>query len=137
MEIVKINNIRQIRAEDFSDDLQEDMGRLGGVINPFMQEVFELADKRVGFENLEFVFKQIDISVDDEGISTKVKQINTGKSKVNGIIVIRAYNLTNAKKFPTQMPWINIEEEGSGVVNIVDIKGLTANDTYRLNLVIF
>lgn len=134
---MKINNIKQIRAEDFSDDLQEDMGILGGLINPFMQEVFELADKRIGFDNLEFVFKQIDIQVDSEGKSTKVQKINTGKSKVNGIIVIRAYNLSNSRNYPTSQPWVNIEEDGNGVVSIVNVKGIPSGDNFRLNLVIF
>ena len=134
---MKINNPKQIRAEDFSDDLQDDMGRLGGMINPFMQEIFEFADKRIGFENLEFEFKQITIKVNEEGKSTSVPKINTGKSKVNGILVIRAINLTNSKNYPTEHPWINIEEEGGGVISVVGVKGLVANDNYRLNLVIF
>ena len=37
-----INNPRQIRAEDFGDDLQQPMSQLGSTINPFMQEIFEI-----------------------------------------------------------------------------------------------
>lgn len=133
---MRLNNPKQIRAEDFSDELQEDMAVLGGILNPFMQEVFELSDGRIGFENLSFILKKIDVEVDANGVPKVVDKINTGKEKVNAIIVVRAVSLFSAEVYPTGQPWVNYTEKGNKVVDIVNITGLPADNKFRLTLFI-
>ena len=41
---MKLNNTRQIRAEDFEDDYTQLTSQLGTILNPFMQEVVELSE---------------------------------------------------------------------------------------------
>jgi hypothetical protein len=48
---MKINNVTQIKAEDFPEDAQQMAEQLGLVLNPFMQQVVEITDNRLDFEN--------------------------------------------------------------------------------------
>ena len=101
----KLNNTRNIRAEDFDDEYSQLISQLGSILNSFMQEVVELSDSRIDFDNRVETIKTIDVTVDSSGIPTQTPfNVNVGKTGVKGIQVIRAYNLTNSSIYPTSQP---------------------------------
>ena len=134
---MKLNNVRQIRAEDFDKDIQPTISQLGSILNSFMQEVVELADKRVDFENKVEVLKTIDISVDSNGTPILNNKVATDKPSVRGIQVINAINLTNSRVYASQQPFISFTVLGGGFIQINNITGLQANNKYRLTIIIF
>ena len=134
---MKINNITQIRAEDFDPDLQDTIQRLGYVLNTFMQQVVELSDERIDFENRVENLIQFEITVDSTGKPTLNDKVNIGKTTSRGMDIIRAYNQTNTNTYPTQKPFINYEDLGNGLIQIKNVVGLQGNNKYLLTAIVY
>ena len=71
-------------------------GQLGSVLNPFMQQVVEIMDSRVDFENRVENYREIEMTVDANGVPVLNDKIKTGKTFIRGIQVIAAFNLTSS-----------------------------------------
>lgn len=134
---MKLNNPRSIRAEDFEEDLQQPMAQVGTIINPFMQEVVELADGRIDFENTVFEIKTVEFRVDGSGTPILNNRISTNVSRPRGTQVINDLNLTNPSNFPTSAPYMSTSTVGNGILQVNRITGLVSNDNYRLTIIIY
>ena len=135
---MKLNNTRQIRAEDFDDEYNQLVSQLGSILNSFMQEVVELSDGRVDFENRVENIKTFEITVDANGYPTQAPfKVNGEKSGIRGMQVIRAYNLTNSTGYPTSQPFINFVPVGGNLFQIQSVTGLLPNQKYQLTVVIY
>lgn len=134
---MRLNNTRQIRAEDFDEELQQAMGQLGSILNSFMQEVVELSDNRVDFENRVEEIKQVEMTVDANGTPILNNKINTGKSGVRGTQIINALNLDNPTGFPTQQPYISYTPLAGTFIQVNKISGLRPNEKYRITIIIY
>ena len=135
---MKVNNVRQIRAEDFEDDYAQLTSQLGTILNSFMQEVAELSDGRIDFENKVETIKTFDITVDSNGLPTQSPfRLNTNKSNIRGMHVIRAINITNSISYPESAPFITWKPIGGTLVEIQHITGLSANNKYKLTVITY
>jgi hypothetical protein len=134
---MKLNNPRSIRAEDFGEELQQPMGQLGTVINPFMQEVVELADGRIDFENTVFEIKVVEFRVNSNGVPILNNKISTRVPRPRGTQIINDFNLTNSTNYPTSAPYMSTVTAGNGILQVNRITGLVPNDTYRLTVIIY
>lgn len=132
-----LNNARQIRSEDFEQELQQAMSQLAFVLNPFIQEVVDLANGRIDFENLVLNIKTIDITVDGSGNIVGTQNINTEKTGIRGLQVISAFNLTNAANYPTSQPFISYTPQGGSIIQVNNITGLVPGDQYRITFLVF
>jgi len=135
--MAKLNNSTQIKSEDYDEDYSELVDQLAETLNPFMQEVVEMADDRIDFENRVEVLKTVEITVDSAGKPTLNDKINVEKSGIRGITVIRTYNLTNVSGYPTGTPWISYTNLGGTTIRVDNITGLLANNKYQLTLIIY
>lgn len=136
--MAKLNNTRQIRAEDFQDEYNQLVSQLGSILNSFMQEVVELSDGRVDFENRVENIKTFEISVDSNGIPIQSPfKINGEKFGIRGMQVIRAYNLTNSTGYPTGQPFINWIPAGGNLFQVLNITNLRPNEKYQITVVIY
>lgn len=134
----KLNNTRNIRAEDFDDEYNQLVSQLGSILNSFMQEVVELSDGRVDFENRVETIKTFEITVNSSGIPTQPPfKFNTDKGGIKGMQVIRAYNLTNSTGYPTTAPFINYVPIGGTLVQIQSVTGLLPNQKYQITVIIY
>ena len=134
---MKLNNPRSLRAEDFEGDLQQPMSQVGSVINPFMQEVVELADGRIDFENTVFQIKTVEFTVDANGKPILNNKINTSVPRPRGTQVINDFNLTNSANSPTSAPYMSTSVVGNGFLQVNKITGLQPNEKYRLTVIIY
>lgn len=134
---MKINNVTQIKAEDFSKDDQQMAEQLALVLNPFMQQVVEIMDERLDFENRVENFIQIEMTVSSSGTPILNDKISTGKGRIRGLQVVAAFNLSNVSGFPTQSPFISYSVLGGGVIQVNNITGLRANEKYQLNIIVY
>lgn len=136
--MAKLNNTRQIRSEDFDQEYADLISRLGSILNSFMQEVVELSDERIDFENRVENIVTFTIKVDANGNPIQAPfKLNTGKSGIRGIQVIRAYNLNSANIYPTQQPFINFVPNSSNLITIQNVLGLSANDNWQITAIIY
>lgn len=135
---MKLSNTRQIRAEDYDDEYSDMISQLGSVLNSFMQEVVELTDGRIDFENLNQNIKTFDITVDSSGVPIQTPfKVGLGKTGVRGIQVINTYNLTNSTGYPTSQPYINFTPIGGDLIRIQSVTGLLPNQKYQLTILIY
>jgi len=135
---MKLSNTRQIRAEDYDDEYTDLITQLGSILNSFMQEVVELTDGRIDFENLNQNIKTFDITVDSSGVPIQTPfKVGLGKTGVRGVQVINTYNLTNSTGYPTSQPYINFTPIGGDLIRIQSVTGLLPNQKYQLTILIY
>lgn len=133
----RLSNVRRIIAEDFPDEYQAIISRLGGVLNYFMEEVVELSNGNVDFQNLDQQLIQFEVQVDSDGKPTLNDKILTNKINPNGIQVIKALNLTNNSIYPTGQPFISFTPSGNGFITINNISGLPADNKFFLTIIVY
>jgi len=135
--MARLNNVRRINSQDFDPELQETIEKLGYILNSFMQEVVDMSNKNINFDNLDQNLITLNIEVDTLGKPIGVNKINVGKSNPKGILVIRAINTSNAANISNDTPFIYFTPNGTNLVTIDKIVGLIPNNTYNLTIVIF
>lgn len=136
---MRLNNSNQIKSEDYDPEDQQLIDQLAETLNPFMQEVVELSDERIDFENRVEVLKTIDITVDASGTPVLNNKIATEKGTlgIRGMTVIRAYNNTVITGYPTTNPFISYTPLAGGFARIDNITGLLPNNKYTLSIIIY
>ena len=134
---MKINNVTEIRPDDFPDDDRETIGQLAEILNPFMQQVQEVMDERIDFDNRVERLLQVDMTVGSTGIPVLNSKITTGKSRVNGFQVINTYNLDKPNIHPTGQPYIVYNPLSGGLVEVIKITNLPANNKIRLTIIVY
>ncbi|MDO3651371.1 hypothetical protein, partial [Nocardia mangyaensis] len=55
---------------------------------------------------------------------------------VQGILVVRAQNITTSTNYPTSSPFINYYIGNDGLLRFSKITGLVANEKYKLTLLL-
>lgn len=135
---MKLYNAPQIKAEDFPEDDRQTVEMLGNSLNPFMQQVTELTDGRIDFENLLINLKTIDVIVDASGVPTLNNKLRTGKVGIRGFSVINAVSVNDNTNTATTQPFIaKYTGLGGDLVELNKITGLPANVLFRLTIVIY
>lgn len=134
---MKINNVTEIRPDDFKQEDRDTVGQLGEILNPFMQQVVEIADNRIDFENRVENFLQVEFTVDSNGKPILNNKLRTGKTSIRGFQVIAAFNLTNNSIKPTSQPFISYTPLSGDIVQIEQITGLVADNKFRLNIIVY
>lgn len=134
---MNLNNVNEIRPDDFSKDDRNVASQLASILNPFMQEVKELSDGRIDFENRVESFRQLEFTVDANGVPLLNNKINTGNSGLRGFQVVAAFNQTNAAVTVDSQPFIAYTPIGGGTVTVNKITGLVPNNKYLLNVIVY
>ena len=135
---MKLNNTRQIRAEDFDDEYNQLTSQLGSILNSFMQEVVELSDGRIDFENRIETLKTFEVTVNESGVPVQAPfKVNVEKSGIRGLQVIRAYNLTNPTGYATGQPFINYVPVGGTLIQVQNITNLRPNEKYQITIITY
>lgn len=133
---MKINNTTPLNAGDFKQEDRDSAERIGNIVNPFMQQVVELADGRIDFENRVENLIVVEFTVDANGTPLLNNKMNTGKSSIRGFQVISAFS-TSTTTTATSQPFISYTPLGNGLVQVNKISGLPANVKFRLNVIVY
>lgn len=131
----KIQQPKRIRIEDFKSEEKELIGKLSEMVTPFMDDVFQVLDGRIDFDNLNRQIVDLEVLIDAAGKVVNNPQIKTTfkTQRVRGLNVINAVNLANPSVYPTSLPMINFTVNGV-IMTILNITGLQADSRYRLTL---
>ncbi len=129
----KLSDIRRIIPEDYSKEAQEVIEGVAGSYNEFADEIYQVVNGQLDFENLARSKVSLDISFDSTGKPIGNASINSRLSFVSMIHVGKIQNLTNSSKI-TQVPYIDWSFLGNGTVKINYGVGFTAGIKYRLTL---
>lgn len=96
---MKISGTRRLLKEDFKSDDQELVGKLGFALNPLLEQLYLVFNKRITIaDNLDMEFKDITLEVDGFGIPKNSISINSPITKINGILVLSNKNVSASPK---------------------------------------
>jgi len=132
---MKINNITEIRPDDFDQDTRKTISQLAEILNPFMQQVVEVNDNRIDYENRVENLINIEITVDSSGVPTLNNKVKTGITSSRGFSVIAAFNLTTVNVYPTGVPFILYTQLSGGFIQVNKITNLPANQKFKLTII--
>lgn len=134
----KLQSFKRIIIEDFEEKDRTLVGKLASSINSFAEDVLNALTNNISIDdNMNFVKKDLTLTVDSNGRPTTKTTLKTGlKSVCVGTQVIRATNLTNTTTYATSQPLISFTDN-SGVITIQQVSGLQANNKYQLKLILY
>lgn len=126
---MKIQAPKRLLTSDFKDDDKEVASKIGGLINTFLEEVYNLTSKNITIgDNLDQVVKIITVSVNAAGVpTTNISFQNPLKNRVQGFQVLRAIG----NSYPTSQPFISYSEKNN-VIYVEHISGIPANTEFQL-----
>ena len=130
----KLSDIRRIVPEDYEEDFQESAGMIAGSYNEFADEIYQIVNGGLDFDNLARSLASIDITFDASGNPVGNSNISTNLSYVSMIHLGKVQNLTNGSARLTQIPFIDWTYSGNGAVKITYGIGFSAGVKYRLTL---
>jgi hypothetical protein len=133
----KLKNIQRINPSDYPSEYSQLVDGLAGTLNDFMQDVIDMSDGRVDYDNLIFKQLQFEISVGDNGVPLQDFQLKTGVNQPTGFTVVRAVNLSNTFAFASGQPFISYSNAGSDLIKVTNISNLTSGDKYRLTVLVY
>lgn len=125
----------KIRLEDHKPEDRDSIDKIARSVNPFMDDVYRQMNGQIGFENLNRIIANISVKVGSTGLVLNDPQVRTSelKSKIVGLNVIYAENLTNSSTYPTSSPFVSYLIN-NGTITIKNITGLPANSEWKLVL---
>ena len=132
---MKLNNLKRIAKEEFPNDSQNIIEKLAFLLNPYLEQVNNAFNKNIDFDNLNQELLTIEVTLNANGVPLVQTEIKSNlKTKINGLQVIRALNLTNDGTFPTGAPFITFDLNGS-TISIKHVTGIPANKKYQLTVI--
>jgi len=79
----------------------------------------------------------LDVMIDGSGDLINPPSIRTTlNTKVQGVICIKADNLTSIGTFPTSQPFISYNIINNNLISVLNVSGLQNSSTYRLKLLL-
>jgi hypothetical protein len=132
----KLSDIRRIIPEDVDNKStpQDIVETVAGSYNEFADEIYQVINGQLDFDNLARSKVSVDISFDTTGKPVGNVAIASNLSFVSMIHIGKVQNLTNSAVRFTQAPYIDWTLQGNGVVKINYAIGFVAGNKYRLVL---
>jgi hypothetical protein len=132
----KLSDIRRIIPEDVEEEATpvEIMESIAGSYNEFADELYDVINGRLDFENLAREKITLEITFDSSGTPTSTIRFRTNLSFVSMIHLGNILNVSNTNARLTQAPYLNWSYEGGGIVKINYGVGFLSGNKYRLTL---
>jgi hypothetical protein len=127
-------SLKRVNTKDFPAEDQKLIEQLGGIINDSIQPVYDALNQKLTFEqNFLGSIRDVEVTVNSNGVPVNSTVLNTGVVQAKGVIVLKATNLSNSAGFPTGAPFVSFNIVNNGI-QIIHVTGLTAGNRYSLRL---
>lgn len=120
----------KIRTEDFPSEMSETIGKLAGIYNNFVDQVYQALNGQIDYTNLKRQITTFTVNVNAAGQITNLPTVKY--NLVGRLLGITTLSVTGAK-FPTSSPFISWTINGN-LVTVLNITGLSPNSTYTLTV---
>lgn len=132
---MKLNDIKRLSTDDFPRDQAALVSKLAFALNPFLEQISTMFNKNIDFDNLNQEVINVTVELDSSGVPKTLTDIKSNlKTKVRGLVCIRAVNLENDGTFPTNAPFVSYTVLGN-LTRIQHVTGIPANKRYTLTLI--
>lgn len=130
----KAPDLKRISREDFPAEYQELIEKLAFPLNSHMEQVRNLFNKGIDFENLTRELITLKVQTNSSGKPLNVLTFKSNlRSRVRGINVISANITSSNTSYPEQAPFISFSQN-LNIVTILNISGLLPETSYELLL---
>lgn len=132
----KLSDIRRIIPEDVDNKSTpvEVVEVVAGSYNEFADEIYQVINGQLDFDNLARAKVSLDISFDSTGKPVGNSNISTNLAFVSMLYIGKIQNLTSSAEKLIQSPYIDWSYQGNGVVKINYGIGFQSGKKYRLTL---
>jgi hypothetical protein len=132
----KLSDIRRIIPEDTNTKATpvEIIETIAGSYNEFADEIYQVVNGQLDFDNLARSKVTIDITFNQNGIPVGNSSILSNLATVSMIHIGKVQNITNSAARLTQTPYIDWTLQGGGIIKINYGVGFIAGAKYRLVL---
>lgn len=135
--MARVPDFKRIAKEDFDETQQPLIEKLAYPINSFFEQVRNAFNKNIDFTNINQEIIEFTVQVDVNGNPlTPLQFKSTLRTTVQGMTCIRGENLTSLGIPVVNTPFATFSPNGNIVV-ISNIKGLTANERYKLRFLTY
>lgn len=135
--MAKLPSFRRLFEQDYPKEFQELIRQLSVSINYGFEPLYEVLNGKLVFtENTASIIKEIDVEVDASGEPkniTVIRKSGTSTERFQGLIVIKATNLTDSNVYPNSGILLTFTETPDSII-INHVAGLPANNLFRLNV---
>lgn len=133
--MAKLPSYRRILEQDYPEESQPLVQQLSVSLNYGIEVLYDLLNGKLSIkDNLAGFVKEIDVMVNSSGApQSKTVVKKTTSDKIEGMMVIRADNLTNSNVYPTGGVFVSFTETTDSLI-INNITGLQPDNQYRLKL---
>lgn len=130
----KLPDIKRITKDDFDSQYQGLIDRLAFPLNSFMEQVRNILNKGVDFDNLAQELVTVTIQTNDVSMPISKVSFKTNlTNRIKGIMVISGQITSDNTSYVTQYPFISFTQNNS-VITINNISGLDKQKTYSFLL---
>lgn len=127
----KLSDIRRIIVEDFQEEDQDMASKISGSYNEFADELFQVINGQLDFDNLNRSKIIYEVQVDANGAPKNNPLVNSSLASVSGVNIIKCDSLENKKL--KSAPFLQFTYQGNGLLKVDYILGLEAG-RYRIVL---
>lgn len=131
-----IQTFQRIFKTDFSADDQGLVDKLAGILNPGIERLYQLANKKISInDNIDCVVRDVTFSVDANGNPTATTSftLDDKTRSVQGLQVIRATS-TNSNTYPSGGIFCSFQQTQTGI-QLLNVTGLPANTNFTLRII--
>jgi hypothetical protein len=134
--VPKLSDIRRIIPEDVDDKSTptEVVEAVAGSYNEFADELYQVINGQLDFDNLARAKVSLDISFDATGKPVGNVNVVANLPFVSMLYIGKIQNLTNAAERITQVPYLDWSYQGNGIIKINYGVGFQSGKKYRLTL---
>lgn len=132
----KLSDIRRIIPEDIDNKSTpvEVIEAVAGSYNEFADELYQVLNGQLDFDNLARAKVSLDISFDSSGKPIGNANISANLSFVSMLYIGKIQNLTTPSEKLTQVPYLDWSFQGNGIIRINYGVGFQSGKKYRLTL---
>lgn len=135
---MKVPLYRRIYKTDYPDDQQTLVEKMALSINNGFDVLYDLINNKLTLQdNFNGTVKDITIILDANGTPTDTSSFAlSSNSRIIGVQVLKAVNLTNNTTYPTQAPFISFTQTERGIT-INNVTGLQAGNRWQLTVMAY
>jgi len=130
----KVSSTRRIVPEDFAPDMQDTAAKIAGPVNDFSDEIIQVINGSLDFDNLARRMITLDVTVDANGKPTTQLKLATGLGFVSMIHIGKVFNKSSNVARLTSAPYVDWTYTGGGFITVNYFLGLTAGTKYSITL---
>lgn len=132
---MKIPQYRRIYKNDFDQDDQKLVETMALSINNGFDILYDLVNKKLTLsDNFNGTVKDVTVILDSLGTPTDTNSISLDSdSRIIGVQVLRAVNLTDNTIYPSQAPFVSFTQTERGVT-INNVTGLQQGNKWKLTV---